>query len=76
MKEEGESNSGSPGVLLPRSGASAALINYLAGVAGGISVVLVGHPFDTVKTRMQSAPPGFYKGTIDTVKQTLRFEGA
>ena len=62
-------------LLLERSASSAACINYLAGVAGGVSVVFVGHPFDTIKTRMQSAPAGFYKGTIDTVQQTMRFEG-
>ena len=29
------------------------LINYVSGVCGGIAVVLVGHPFDTTKTRLQ-----------------------
>jgi len=40
-----------------------------------VSVVLCGHPFDTTKTRMQTAPPGFYKNTWDAVKQTVKFEG-
>jgi solute carrier family 25 (mitochondrial carnitine/acylcarnitine transporter), member 20/29 len=52
-----------------------ALINYLAGVCGGVSVVLVGHPFDTTKTRMQTAPQGYYRNTVDVVKQTWKFEG-
>ena len=53
----------------------ALLIEYLAGVAGGIVVVLVGHPFDTTKTRLQTSPYGFYSGTIDCVKKTWRREG-
>jgi solute carrier family 25 (mitochondrial carnitine/acylcarnitine transporter), member 20/29 len=52
-----------------------ALINYVAGVAGGISVVLVGHPFDTTKTRIQTAPQGFYKSVLDAVKRTAKVEG-
>lgn len=50
--------------------------DYLAGVAGGVAVVLIGHPFDTVKTRLQTSPIGVYGGTIDCVKQTFRQEGA
>lgn len=63
-------------VLLPKSASSAAMINYLAGVGGGVSVVLFGHPFDTTKTRMQTAPPGYYGGTWDVVSKTLKEEGA
>jgi solute carrier family 25 carnitine/acylcarnitine transporter 20/29 len=50
-------------------------IDMTAGVAGGIVVVLTGHPFDTTKTRLQTAPPGFYTGTLDCVKKTLKWEG-
>ena len=35
-------------------------IDYVAGVCGGIAVVLIGHPFDTTKTRLQTSPPNFY----------------
>lgn len=49
--------------------------DYVAGIAGGIAVVLVGHPFDTTKTRLQTAPHGFYKNTLDCVKITVRNEG-
>jgi solute carrier family 25 carnitine/acylcarnitine transporter 20/29 len=38
-------------------------------------VVLVGHPFDTTKTRLQTSPRGFYAGTMDCVRQTVKFEG-
>jgi hypothetical protein len=34
-----------------------------------------GHPFDTTKTRLQTSPHGFYNGTIDCVKKTLKSEG-
>eukprot|EP01038_Epipyxis_sp_PR26KG_P009501 gene9501-12799_t len=50
-------------------------IDYVSGVAGGVSVVLVGHPFDTTKTRLQTAPPGFYSSTFDCVKKTFQWEG-
>ena len=62
-------------VLLAKSAFPAALINYISGVAGGIAVVLVGHPFDTTKTRMQTAPPNYYKGVFDTITKTLKHEG-
>lgn len=51
------------------------MTEYVAGVAGGVVVVFVGHPFDTTKTRLQTSPQGFYRGTIDCVKQTLKREG-
>ena len=38
-------------------------------------MVLVGHPFDTTKTRLQVAPAGQYRSTIDCVKQTLSRQG-
>jgi solute carrier family 25 (mitochondrial carnitine/acylcarnitine transporter), member 20/29 len=53
----------------------ALVTEYVAGVAGGVVVVFVGHPFDTTKTRLQTSPEGFYRGTIDCVKKTLRREG-
>jgi solute carrier family 25 carnitine/acylcarnitine transporter 20/29 len=51
------------------------IAEYLSGVAGGIAVVLVGHPFDTTKTRIQTAPPGFYSSTVDCLKKTIKREG-
>ena len=70
-----ENSSKSDRILLQRPAMNAAMINYLAGVAGGVAVVLTGHPFDTTKTRMQTAPPSFYLGTLDCCKKTLRHEG-
>lgn len=51
------------------------IVDYIAGVAGGVAVVLVGHPFDTTKTRLQTAPHGFYTDTMDCVKKTFHREG-
>lgn len=50
-------------------------MEYVSGVAGGVAVVCVGHPFDTCKTRMQTAPDGFYKNTVDCVRKTYGQEG-
>eukprot|EP00250_Pteridium_aquilinum_P024620 c29342_g1_i1 orf=239-1186(+) len=52
-----------------------------AGTMGGVAQLLVGHPFDTIKVKLQSQPapspgvPPKYAGAIDAVKQTLASEG-
>ncbi|KAL8476338.1 hypothetical protein ACS0TY_028859 [Phlomoides rotata] len=52
-----------------------------AGTIGGASQLICGHPFDTIKVKLQSQPapvPGQlpkYAGAIDAVKQTLAAEG-
>lgn len=53
-----------------------------AGTVGGVAQLVVGHPFDTIKVKLQSQPtplPGQlpkYSGAIDAVKQTIGAEGA
>jgi solute carrier family 25 carnitine/acylcarnitine transporter 20/29 len=59
-----------PGGLLPTG-----MINYISGVAGGLAVVIVGHPFDTIKTRLMTAPNGYYNGVQHCVKHTIQNEG-
>ncbi|KAI9633192.1 mitochondrial carrier domain-containing protein [Dioszegia hungarica] len=49
--------------------------SFLSGGAGGIACVLVGHPFDLTKTRMQTAAPGAYTGAIDVVRKTIAADG-
>ncbi|EIM92135.1 mitochondrial carrier [Stereum hirsutum FP-91666 SS1] len=49
--------------------------SFIAGGFGGVAAVLVGHPFDLTKTRLQTASPGVYKGAIDVVKQTVARDG-
>ena len=51
------------------------LIEYISGVAGGVAVVCVGHPFDTCKTRLQTAPYGFYSSSLDCFNKTYKNEG-
>ncbi|KAM7491081.1 hypothetical protein LguiA_034002 [Lonicera macranthoides] len=52
-----------------------------SGTVGGAAQLIVGHPFDTIKVKLQSQPtplPGQlpkYSGAIDAVKQTIAAEG-
>ena len=43
-------------------------INLLSGAAG----VLAGYPLDTVKVRIQTSPPGTYRGTFDCLFDCVR----
>ncbi|KAJ3393790.1 carnitine transporter [Lobulomyces angularis] len=47
--------------------------SFLSGGAAGVSAVLAGHPFDTVKVRLQTS--NSYSGLIDCVKQTVAKDG-
>lgn len=51
------------------------LRSFVAGGAGGICAVVVGHPFDLVKVRLQTADKGVYNGAIDVVRRTVAREG-
>lgn len=44
-------------------------------LAGWGLTLHVGHPFDLVKVRMQTAETGVYKGAFDVVKRTVAKEG-
>ncbi|OAA80272.1 Mitochondrial carrier domain protein [Akanthomyces lecanii RCEF 1005] len=46
---------------------------FVAGVGSGIAKLTVGHPFDTVKVRLQSSDR--FKGPLECVMQTIRLEG-
>ncbi|CAL9751446.1 unnamed protein product [Musa acuminata subsp. burmannicoides] len=52
-----------------------------AGTVGGAAQLIVGHPFDTIKVKLQSQPaplpgqPPKYSGAMDAVKQTMVAEG-
>ncbi|TFK77248.1 carnitine/acyl carnitine carrier [Pluteus cervinus] len=58
-----------------RNSAAENVKSFVAGGFGGVSAVLVGHPFDLIKTRLQTAPPGTYTGAIDAVKKTVARDG-
>lgn len=51
--------------------------NSLAGTAAGIAGCLVGHPFDTLKVRLQTQPVHnpVYKGLVDCFLKTMKWEG-
>ncbi|KAJ1732080.1 hypothetical protein LPJ61_002219 [Coemansia biformis] len=58
--------------LVPR-----AVGDFAAGTMGGWAQVVVGHPFDTIKVRMQTQPsPPIYRGGMDCLRATLKTEGA
>jgi solute carrier family 25 carnitine/acylcarnitine transporter 20/29 len=63
------------------SGKKDPLKEFIAGGFGGSCLVLVGHPLDTIKVRLQTmaAPaPGakpLYAGTLDCAKKTIAHEG-
>ena len=47
-----------------------------SGTASGITKLIVGHPFDTIKVRMQiEGMNGRFNGPLDCLKQTIRKEG-
>jgi len=51
--------------------------DVVAGTCGGIVVTLIGHPFDTLKVRLQaqSIANPVYNGVVDCFKQTVSKEG-
>jgi len=51
------------------------LRSLVAGGAGGVCAVVVGHPFDLIKVRMQTAEKGVYSGAMDVVRKTIAREG-
>ncbi|KAI5767806.1 SLC25A29 [Gulo gulo luscus] len=51
-------------------------LDFLAGCAGGVAGVLVGHPFDTVKVRLQVQSPEKpqYRGTLHCFQSIIKQE--
>ena len=60
-----------------RSRTSKALVDIIAGTCAGINVTIVGHPFDTLKVRLQTQPTDkpVYNGLVDCFKKTIKWEG-
>jgi solute carrier family 25 (mitochondrial carnitine/acylcarnitine transporter), member 20/29 len=48
---------------------------FVAGIFSGIAKLSVGHPFDTIKVRLQTSERTQFRGATDCVLQTLRREG-
>lgn len=61
--------------LDPKSSAASSVKSFISGGFGGVACVLVGHPFDLTKTRLQTAPAGTYTGGMDVVRKTLAADG-
>jgi solute carrier family 25 (mitochondrial carnitine/acylcarnitine transporter), member 20/29 len=55
--------------------ATSSLRDLAAGGVGGVCAVIVGHPFDLAKVRLQTAEKGVYSGAIDCVKKGIAREG-
>ncbi|CAK5051145.1 unnamed protein product [Meloidogyne enterolobii] len=57
------------------------VLNFISGGVGGCCAVIVGHPFDTVKVRLQTMPrpingqKPLYTGAMDCARQTVTKEG-
>jgi len=52
------------------------IVGFLSGVASGVTKLVIGHPFDTIKVRLQTEGGyGRFKGPIDCLATTLRTEG-
>ncbi|PSS37600.1 hypothetical protein PHLCEN_2v527 [Hermanssonia centrifuga] len=58
-----------------RTSTTDSIKSFISGGFGGVSAVLVGHPFDLTKTRLQTAAPGTYTGAIDVVKKAVARDG-
>ncbi|EGD81452.1 hypothetical protein PTSG_02171 [Salpingoeca rosetta] len=57
-----------------------ALRSFIAGGVGGVALVIVGHPLDTIKVRLQNmthvpGKPPQYSGLFDCARQTVTKEG-
>ncbi|KAK0728412.1 mitochondrial carrier domain-containing protein [Lasiosphaeria miniovina] len=48
---------------------------FVAGIFSGIAKLAVGHPFDTIKVRLQTTDASRFTGPLQCVAQTLRNEG-
>ncbi|KAI0132923.1 mitochondrial carrier domain-containing protein [Xylariales sp. AK1849] len=51
------------------------LRSFAAGGFGGVCAVVVGHPFDLVKVRLQTADKGVYSSAIDVVRKSIARDG-
>ncbi|KAK3908862.1 Mitochondrial ornithine transporter 1 [Frankliniella fusca] len=57
-----------------RSSIKDGIIDFTAGSLGGVALVYVGQPLDTIKVKMQTFP-NLYKNMFDCIKQTVGKEG-
>ncbi|KAH8599398.1 mitochondrial carrier domain-containing protein [Bisporella sp. PMI_857] len=48
---------------------------FFAGIFSGVTKLAVGHPFDTIKVRLQTSEKSKFRGPLDCLLQTIRKEG-
>ncbi|RKF76439.1 Mitochondrial substrate carrier family protein L [Golovinomyces cichoracearum] len=48
---------------------------FVAGTLSGTTKLVVGHPFDTLKVRLQTTPKSHFSGPVQCLLQTIRKEG-
>ncbi|XP_056590007.1 mitochondrial carnitine/acylcarnitine carrier protein isoform X1 [Triplophysa dalaica] len=51
------------------------LKNFVSGGVGGVCLLFVGHPLDTIKVRLQTQHSALYRGTYDCFRKTVSKEG-
>ncbi|KXX75668.1 Mitochondrial substrate carrier family protein L [Madurella mycetomatis] len=59
----------------PKSNNTKNYKGFVAGVFSGIAKLSVGHPFDTIKVRLQTSSQARFSGPLQCLTQTLRHEG-
>lgn len=59
----------------PKHGSAKHYNGFIAGIFSGIAKLSVGHPFDTIKVRLQTTEKIKFKGPLDCLQQTVRKEG-
>ncbi|KAF4591730.1 Mitochondrial substrate carrier family protein L [Ophiocordyceps camponoti-floridani] len=67
MAQDGSSSSS--------SSSSSSYKGFVAGIFSGASKLAVGHPFDTIKVRLQTSPRSRFSGPVQCLLQTVRGEG-
>jgi solute carrier family 25 carnitine/acylcarnitine transporter 20/29 len=58
-----------------KAAAASQLRALVAGGFGGVCAVVVGHPFDLVKVRLQTAERGVYSSAVDVVRKSIARDG-
>jgi len=68
-------SSSDPALTEPKAAAASQLRAFVAGGFGGVCAVVIGHPFDLVKVRLQTADRGVYSSAIDVVRKSVARAG-
>ncbi|KAF3386894.1 Mitochondrial substrate carrier family protein L [Penicillium rolfsii] len=74
-KQVVQENGKGSGSVVPAAASKSNYKGFVAGVFSGIAKLSVGHPFDTIKVRLQTSKDAHFKGPLDCTLQTVRKEG-